>query len=90
MCPLYKLLIQHFKTQQRIADVFQVTRQAVSKWKLDGIPEHIAHLCGDSESLPYQFNPSEFGKNYEGLSLHSIKPTKEVTTNENQTHQRAA
>ncbi|PWI34863.1 hypothetical protein DI392_00855 [Vibrio albus] len=86
MNSLYQILLNHFGTEAKVARVFNIGRaQHFQKH----VPERVALLCHLDPTIPYTYHPSHYGKNYEGLSL-DLTTKKEVTTNENQTHQRAA
>ncbi|WP_342230005.1 hypothetical protein [Yersinia enterocolitica] len=50
------------------------TGQAVGKWHSQGVPEDIALLCHLSSCIPYTYNPADYGRNPENLSLVLTKP----------------
>lgn len=87
MKTLYDVLKSHFGTQSRIANRFSVSRQAVSRWDANGVPENIALRCHLDPEIPYIYQPSDYGIDGKGLVLTkptkpTTKPNDEVTTND--------
>ncbi|PSU19597.1 hypothetical protein CTM97_21710 [Photobacterium phosphoreum] len=78
---LYETLKLKYKTNTAIGCIFNVTRQSVSHWKVNGIPENIALLCHLSPQIQYKYNPIDFGRVNKGLKLN-LETTKKVTTND--------
>ncbi|PSU88138.1 hypothetical protein C0W42_13515 [Photobacterium kishitanii] len=78
---LYEILKLQYKSDAAIGCVFNVTRQSVSHWKVNGVPEKIALLCHLSHQIQYKYNPIDFGRVNKGLKLN-LETTKKVTTND--------
>ncbi|CAI1012063.1 hypothetical protein [Serratia fonticola] len=76
---LYEILKQQIGSNAEIGRRFPSkgkarTGQAVGKWKAQGVPEDIALLCHISSVIPYTYNPADYGRNPENLSLVLTKP----------------
>ncbi len=75
MDSLYNILISHFKTQIKVGRHYGVSRQAVSRWKVVGVPEEYATLAHLTPDIPYTYDPSHYGRDEKALGLNLVKPT---------------
>lgn len=76
---LYEILKEQIGSNAEIGRLFPSkgkarTGQAVGKWRAQGVPEDIALLCHLSPKIPYTYNPADYGRNPENLSLVLTKP----------------
>ncbi|EGR2105422.1 hypothetical protein ACPFUU_001588 [Vibrio cholerae] len=69
--PLYQILIKRFGNEANIARAFELQRVVHFKEK---VPEHIALLCHLDPSIPYTYDPKDYGRKSEILSLNLSKP----------------
>ncbi|MBL3524155.1 hypothetical protein IM876_15865 [Serratia plymuthica] len=70
---LYQILKDKYGSDSDIAKAFCVERPTVFTWRKT-TPEKIALLCHISPEIPYTYNPADYGRNPENLSLVLTKP----------------
>ncbi|HHL2712691.1 hypothetical protein [Yersinia rohdei] len=70
---LYQILKEKYGTDSEIAKAFGVERPTVFPWRKVA-PEKVALLCHMSTDIPYTYNPADYGRNPENLSLVLTKP----------------
>lgn len=67
-------VINHFDSPYEAAEALECSYEAIKTYRKRGLPEKVALLCHMSNSIPYTYNPADYGRNPENLSLVLTKP----------------
>ncbi|CQI96041.1 hypothetical protein B4900_11455 [Yersinia rohdei] len=67
-------VINHFSSPYQAAKALECSYEAIKTYRKRGLPEKVALLCHMSTDIPYTYNPADYGRNPENLSLVLTKP----------------
>ncbi|HDL6956636.1 TPA: hypothetical protein PXR55_003062 [Yersinia enterocolitica] len=67
-------VINHFSSPYQAAKALECSYEAIKTYRKRGLPEKVALLCHMSIDIPYTYNPADYGRNPENLSLVLTKP----------------
>lgn len=67
-------VINYFSSPYQAAAALECSYEAIKTYRKRGLPEKVALLCHMSTNIPYTYNPADYGRNPENLSLVLTKP----------------